>query len=111
MNIRLILPTMIETDINVWQGCMKFHNVPELIRKYDGQDRLYKRSATSRWTSRGPGGPHRGRPSARERRVLILKKALQMRKEEIVSMIIIGEKINGSIPAVADAIARGTPAS
>lgn len=29
-----------------------------------------------------------------------------MRKEEIVSMIIIGEKINGSIPAVADAIAR-----
>lgn len=37
MNIRLILPTMIETDINVWQGCMKFHNVPELIRKYDGK--------------------------------------------------------------------------
>ena len=29
-----LLPTMIEMGIDVWQGCMKSNNVPELITKY-----------------------------------------------------------------------------
>lgn len=32
-----ILPIMIEMGIDVWQGCMKSNNNPELIKKYGGQ--------------------------------------------------------------------------
>lgn len=32
-----LLPTMIEMGIDVWQGCMKSNNVPELIKKYGGK--------------------------------------------------------------------------
>ena len=32
-----LIPTMIEMGIDVWQGCMKSNNVPELIAKYGGK--------------------------------------------------------------------------
>ena len=32
-----LLPTMIEMGIDVWQGCMKSNNNPELIKKYGGK--------------------------------------------------------------------------
>lgn len=32
-----ILPIMIEMGIDVWQGCMRSNNVPELIKQYGGQ--------------------------------------------------------------------------
>ena len=32
-----LLPTMIGMGIDVWQGCMKSNNVPELIKTYGGQ--------------------------------------------------------------------------
>ncbi|MBR2717484.1 MAG: uroporphyrinogen decarboxylase, partial [Oscillospiraceae bacterium] len=32
-----LIPTMIEMGIDVWQGCMKSNNVPELIKQYGGQ--------------------------------------------------------------------------
>ncbi len=32
-----ILPTMIDMGIDVWQGCMKSNNVPELIKQYGGK--------------------------------------------------------------------------
>ena len=32
-----LLPTMIDMGIDVWQGCMKSNNVPELIQKYGGK--------------------------------------------------------------------------
>ena len=32
-----LLPTMIDMGIDVWQGCMKSNNVPELIKKYGGK--------------------------------------------------------------------------
>jgi len=32
-----LVPYMIEMGIDVWQGCMKSNNVPELIKKYGGK--------------------------------------------------------------------------
>ena len=32
-----IVPTMIEMGIDVWQGAMEINNVPELVKKYEGQ--------------------------------------------------------------------------
>ncbi|MCL2391373.1 MAG: uroporphyrinogen decarboxylase [Oscillospiraceae bacterium] len=32
-----IVPYMIEMGIDIWQGCMKSNNIPELINKYGGQ--------------------------------------------------------------------------
>ena len=32
-----LVPDMIEIGIDVWQGCMKSNNLPELIRKYGGK--------------------------------------------------------------------------
>ncbi|MCL1914793.1 MAG: uroporphyrinogen decarboxylase [Eubacteriaceae bacterium] len=32
-----LVPQMIEVGIDVWQGCLKSNNVPELVKKYGGQ--------------------------------------------------------------------------
>lgn len=32
-----LVPSMIEMGIDIWQGCMRSNNVPELIKKYGGQ--------------------------------------------------------------------------
>jgi len=32
-----LVPYMIEMGIDVWQGCMRSNNIPELIKKYGGQ--------------------------------------------------------------------------
>ncbi len=47
-----LLPTMIDMGIDVWQGCMKSNNVPELIKK----------STTSRLTSKAGPRPTAPRP-------------------------------------------------
>lgn len=32
-----LVPSMIEMDIDIWQGCVTTNNVPELVKKYGGQ--------------------------------------------------------------------------